>query len=377
MKRRIVTALLTAVLFISLPACGDVNAPTDTSVQAEPENTASEAAHAPEQRQEEANAESDRADIINDYNNTAELLEKFPVVNVTPVEEGIGEKIENRLLTGFENWNRGFDAWKAWGEILYTDDSIYNVHGARLTLAEYQDAMNATLSQMNLIMGDFNNMIICDDWAAIHYDITTVTDNGEKPGTVMEFVQFKDYGDELGTRVVEGWGGPKDASYEGMAHFQTEDDKKIQQEQIDKVLSYQIPEEADLKKKYPVEYPTKDNSDRAEQIKEALLKDFDAYNSGTDAYEAWAEEFFADAARITLGGEELDRAGYVVAVKEAESASKMTKLYFDNMLISGDWAAIHYRVTKEDAATGEREAADRMEFFHFDADGKVDIAYKK
>ncbi|MBQ3800614.1 MAG: hypothetical protein II837_09995, partial [Treponema sp.] len=73
--------------------------------------------------------------------------------------------IENRLLTGFENWNRGFDAWKSWGTILYTDDSIYNVHGVRLTLAEYQAAMNVTLKQANIQMGDFQNIIICDDWA--------------------------------------------------------------------------------------------------------------------------------------------------------------------------------------------------------------------
>ena len=104
--------------------------------------------------------------IVNSYNNTAELIEKFPIENPTPVEPGIGEQIQNRLLTGFENWNRGFEAWKAWGNILYTEDSIYNVHGARLTLAEYQASMNVTLQQTDIKMGAFHNMIICDDWAA-------------------------------------------------------------------------------------------------------------------------------------------------------------------------------------------------------------------
>lgn len=149
-------------------------------------------------------------EIVNDYNNTAELLESFPVVYPTPVEPGIGEAIQNRLLTGFENWNRGFDAWKAWGEILYTEDSIYNVHGARLSLAEYQAAMNVTLKQVDIQMGNFNNMIICDDWCAIRYDTTTLAGGSAIPGSVMEFVNFKDYGGELGTRVFEGWGGAKD-----------------------------------------------------------------------------------------------------------------------------------------------------------------------
>ena len=92
------------------------------------------------------------------------------------------------MLTGFENWNRGFKTWKAWGNILYTNDSIYNVHGARLSL-----------------MGDFHNMLITDGFTAIHYDFITEKEGKRTVGKVMEFVNFKDYGNELGTRVVEGW----------------------------------------------------------------------------------------------------------------------------------------------------------------------------
>ena len=59
-------------------------------------------------------------DVLNLYNNTEELIKKFPVINNTTVIAGtIEEKIQNRLLTGFENWNRGFKTWKAWGNILY------------------------------------------------------------------------------------------------------------------------------------------------------------------------------------------------------------------------------------------------------------------
>lgn len=129
-------------------------------------------------------------------------------------------------MTGFENWNRGFKAWKKWGDILYTQDSIYNVHGARLTLAHYQDAMDDNLKKVNIQMGDFNSMIIVDKYAAIRYEIKTAG----RTGTVMEFVEFKDYGDELGTRVVEGWGGPKDDSYEDMCKFQGDEEKAVQQQ---------------------------------------------------------------------------------------------------------------------------------------------------
>ena len=49
----------------------------------------------------------------------------------------------------------------------------------------------------------------------------------------MEFVKFKDYGEELGTRVVEGWGGVKGANYEGMLSFQGSEEKEIQEKQIE------------------------------------------------------------------------------------------------------------------------------------------------
>ena len=100
-------------------------------------------------------------EIVNSYNNTNELLLKFPVDHQTRTVKKIEEHIQNRLLTGFENWNRGFDAWKAWGNILYTNDSIYNVHGARFSLSSYQNAMNAQFKVATIDMGQFHNMIIC------------------------------------------------------------------------------------------------------------------------------------------------------------------------------------------------------------------------
>ena len=40
------------------------------------------------------------------------------------------------MLNGFNTWNLGYDAWEHWGEVLYSEESIYNVHGAHLTLEE-------------------------------------------------------------------------------------------------------------------------------------------------------------------------------------------------------------------------------------------------
>ena len=203
------------------------------------------------------NEDDDDVDIVNSYNNTEELIKKFPVINPTTIQKGLEEKIQNRLLTGFENWNRGFKAWKKWGNILYTQDSIYNVQGARLTLSQYQKAMDVTLTQSIIKMGDFHNMLICGNFTAIYYDDIKIKDGKEYPGTVMEFVVFKDYGEELGTRVVEGWGGTKNnKGYDSMCNFQDEKGKKEQEEQNNYNLNYKIPDNKDLNQKYPVKYPS-------------------------------------------------------------------------------------------------------------------------
>ena len=162
----------------------------------------------------------DQVEILNSYDNTDELSKEFQIVNKTSIEPGIETKIQNRLLTGFANWNRGIKAWKKWGNILYTHDSIYNVHGVRLSLAQYQASMNAALSRVEIKMGNFNNMIIIGNWTAICYDVTTKVGGKEIYTKIMEFVIFKDYGGELGTRCVEGWGGVKDHSYNNMLLFQ-------------------------------------------------------------------------------------------------------------------------------------------------------------
>jgi hypothetical protein len=41
----------------------------------------------------------------------------------------------------------------------------------------------------------------------------------------MEFVWFKDYGKELRTRVVVGWGGTKGDSFNTMRYFQGDEER--------------------------------------------------------------------------------------------------------------------------------------------------------
>ncbi|MBO6158489.1 MAG: nuclear transport factor 2 family protein [Firmicutes bacterium] len=299
-----------------------------------------------------------KVEIVNSYDNTEELVQKFPTIHPTPVFTQMEKNIQNRLLTGFENWNRGFDAWKEWGDILYTPDSLYNVHAVHLTLGEYQNAMKATLRANDIQMGDFLHMVIVDDWCAINYKIATISrETGHvSPGSVMEFVHFKDYGDPLGTRVVEGWAGTRGKDYAGLGYFQTEDERAAQKAMMENIAATQVPDTKDLTVKYPVKNPTTIRTELGQKIQAAILKDFDKWNQGFEAWCGWADEYYSQnlayhTDHAVLGLEE---------VKTAAKEDGSQRLYFENMLISGDWAAIHYRTLK-DGIPGSH-----MQFLHFE-----------
>ncbi|MGR6545704.1 nuclear transport factor 2 family protein [Paenibacillus tundrae] len=347
---RMLTASLTALAIMTIAVgCGNNTDPT------------------PAQVEENVSSDESMVSISDSYDNTEELAAKFPIINSTPIETAMEKNIQNRLLNGFENWNRGYEAWEAWGDILYTEDSLYNVHGVKLTLKEYQAAMDAQLKSTDIQMGNFNNMIINDDWAAIRYDISSTARDSQQSsdGSVMEFVHFKDYGDSLGTRVVEGWAGTKGADFDALTHFQTDEAKAAQQAALEEILNTEIPDTTDLKTKYPVTYPTTVDTDMANKIQSAIYSDFDAWNQGFDAWSDWADTYYSSDLKYYTNAETMTLHEYKDAVKNDAAATEVKRIRFDNMLISGDWAAIHYRITNEDTKTGEKTAGDVMQFLHF------------
>ena len=315
---------------------------------------------------EEAKARmSGQGQVSDSYANTEELIRKFPVMNPTAVENGLEKKIQNRLLNGFENWNRGFDAWKAWGDILYTPDSIYNVHGVRLTLPEYQRAMNATLRSNDIQMGAFRNMIINDDWAAIHYDITTINrETGEEtPGSVMEFVNFNDYGDQVGTRVVEGWAGTKGPDYQGLVMMLTPEEREAQEQAMKEIAEHEIPSVDVLAVRYPVKYPTAIRTALGREIRQALLLDFESWNRGFDEWEKWGERYVTGDFIYHTDFGDANWKEYHDNARQWMEEKNTKRVYFDNLMVRDNWAAIHYRTVS--TVDGRKEAGSFMQFFRF------------
>lgn len=258
-----------------------------------------------------------------------------------------------------------------WGKILYTEDAMYNVHGVRLTLKEYQTTSALSFKSSKMMMGDFNNMLICGDWTAIRYDISSLNrQTGETyPGSVMEFVNFKDYGDEMGTRVVEGWAGTVGADYQGLMSFLTEDEKSAQIAFMESVVTREIPQTEDLEEKYPVMHPTVANSNLAEAIKTAILEEFELWNQGYDAWADGAAKFYAADVVYHTDQATMNLEEYKESVREESGKAVTTRVYFENMLISGDWAAVHFRTRVQDKTSGKIEADNEMKFLHFVPEG--------
>ena len=126
-------------------------------------------------------------------------------------KDALENAIRDRLETGFKNWNGGYDGWLEWCNTLYEPDAYYSIpfNGSqrRCTLQEYKDMMGQLFQHFTMELGDFDNMIIKENWAAIRYTakVKNLHTGEEILQHTMEFVKFRDNGSDTGVRVVEGW----------------------------------------------------------------------------------------------------------------------------------------------------------------------------
>ena len=227
--------------------------------------------------------------------------------------------------------------------------------------------MDVTLKRVNIQLGDFYNMVICGEYTGIFYDSTHIRDGEEKNVTVMEFVRFKEYGEGLGTRVVVGWGGTKGDGYNSMINFQGDHEKMVQGEINNLLMNYEVPTTGTLREKYPILYPVEYlETEKANKFIDIIMEGFDKWNTGINDYIAWLSQgYTSDAKSYGLNGEERNMATYESAMRTLAGEKTIKKLYFDNILVRDNWAAIHYRYRSITTDTNEKYVGDRMQFLKF------------
>lgn len=224
-------------------------------------------------------------------------------------------------------------------------------------------------------MGAFHNMIANDDWVAIFYDISTRNrETGEvTPASVMEFVNFKDYGEGLGTRVVEGWAGTKGEDFMGLSRLQTPEERAAQEAEWAEVAAREIPEIDVLAVRYPVKHPTSVRTALGREIRKVILEDFESWNKGFDEWTKWMENSVAEDFTCHTDFGDATAEQYREAAKEWFEEKHTKRVYFDNLLVRDNWAAIHYRTVS--TVNGEKIDKSMMQFFRFvDTEDGVKIA---
>nr|MCR5746175.1 nuclear transport factor 2 family protein [Lachnospiraceae bacterium] len=113
------------------------------------------------------------------------------------------------------------------------------------------------------------------------------------------------------------------------------------------------------------------------KMKEAILNDFENWNSGYEAWNKWADTFYTDDVKMNYLSEDISIDDYKAVVKDQTANTQRVRI--NNILVSEDWAAIHFWTvtTKED---GTKDADNHMQFLHFVEDGdgvKVDRCFMK
>ena len=142
-------------------------------------------------------------------------------------------------------------------------------------------------------------------------------------------------------------------------------------------MNLQIPETNELKDKYFIKYPVEYLDDNANDILMKILTGFDSSNQGFDNYKTWINDNYKDNAKITVEGTEKTRSEYIDYIKTLFDQKEITKLYFDNILIRDNWAAIHYRFISKTKETNKKEIGDRMQFLKFDGDLTIESSFIK
>ena len=144
----------------------------------------------------------------------------------------------------------------------------------------------------------------------------------------------------------------------------------IQNEQNLLLMNYQIPTSGTLKEKYPVLYPVEyTDQETAEKYIDIILEGFDKWNTGINDYKTWVDTgYTADAISHDLRGNERTMNEYKTEMQTLSTQKEIKKLYFDNILIRDNWAALHYRYRSIDSSN-EIYVGDRMQFLKFRQDG--------
>ena len=103
---------------------------------------------------------------------TETLLQQFPITYQTPAE-----------------WNQGYDTWSSNADTFFTAGVQYNLSDENMNLSQYKNAVKSLIDSEQIVR--INNLLVSEDWAAIHYwSVVTDTAGNKTADDHMSFLHF-------------------------------------------------------------------------------------------------------------------------------------------------------------------------------------------
>lgn len=98
----------------------------------------------------------------------------------------LSAKIQSRMLNGFNRWNMGYDEWEKLIDSFYADNISLNYLGEDISPDDYKAEVRKQTENTKKVR--INNILISEDWAAVHYwTVTTAEDGTKDADNHMEF----------------------------------------------------------------------------------------------------------------------------------------------------------------------------------------------
>ena len=133
-----------------------------------------------------------------------DLTKKYFVKYETNNEDE-GNVIRDIILNGFEKWNKGIDPYLEWVEANFADDATSKYGDNQRNMTQYIVEIRALFKNETITKLYFDNFLIRDDWAAIHYRFRSLGKINTKirVGDKMEFFKFEVSG--TSKKIVVNW----------------------------------------------------------------------------------------------------------------------------------------------------------------------------
>lgn len=150
------------------------------------------------QTEEEQKAQKEFMDELcnTKLKDTDNLEEKYPVVYPTTIDTELGKQMKAAILNDFENYNSGYGAWDKWTDEFYAENASLNYKGDDVSLDEYKDIVKDEIGNTSRVR--INNILVSEDWAAIHFWTVTTNEDGTKEAdNHMQFLHFVQNGDKV------------------------------------------------------------------------------------------------------------------------------------------------------------------------------------